>query len=323
MNTLGDKKVAKTSQNFYCQKCDYITCKINNYKKHVLTDKHNVSKAGDTGDKIGDAQSSQIFPCDNCNKKYMSRNGLWKHKKKCNNEITMMNNETNYIIDTKSSTYENDTTNNKDQMIMMLIKQNSELIKETSDFKNMMMEVVKNGTHNTNTNTNNSHNKTFNLQFFLNETCKDAMNIMDFVDSIKLQLSDLENVGKLGYVEGISNIITKNLKNLDVQKRPIHCTDSKREVLYVKDEGKWYNDSKEEENKNKKIRKVIKHIAYKNTKLLTDFKAKHPDCIYSDSKKSDQYNKIILEAFGGSNEDLESENKIIKKIVKEVTIEKE
>ena len=313
MNTLGDKKVAKTSQTFYCQNCDYITCKINNYKKHVLTDKHNVSKAGDTGDKNGDAKSSQIFICDNCNKKYMSRNGLWKHKKTCNNKNNMINNENDFILNTKALSYENDIINNKEQLIMLLIKQNTELIKETSDFKTMMMEVVKNGTHNTNT--NNSHNKTFNLQFFLNETCKDAMNIMDFVDSIKLQLSDLENVGKLGYVEGISNIITKNLKNLDIEKRPVHCTDSKREVLYVKDENQWYK----EENENKKIRKAIKHISHKNSKLLQDFKSKYPDCIYSDSKKSDQYNKIIIESL---NDSIENDNKIIKKIAKEVVVDK-
>ena len=116
----------------------------------------------------------------------------------------------------------------------MVFKQNSEL-------QTQMMEVIKNGTHNTNTNANNtnSHNKTFNLQFFLNETCKNAMNIMDFVDSVKIQLTDLEKVGELGFVDGISNIILKNLKGLDVTERPVHCTDLKREVLYVKDEDKW------------------------------------------------------------------------------------
>jgi hypothetical protein len=199
----------------------------------------------------------------------------------------------------------------------MLIKQNSELIKETSDFKNMMIEVIKNGTHNT-THTN-SHNKTFNLQLFLNETCKDAMNIMDFVDSIKLQLSDLENVGKLGYVDGISKIIVSNLNSLDETKRPVHCTDSKREVMYVKDEDKW-----EKENESKqKMRKVIKHVAHKNTKLLKDYKTKYPGCDKSESKYSEKYDKLIIEAFGGKGDnDDEKENKIIRNIAKEVTIEK-
>jgi hypothetical protein len=145
------------------------------------------------------------------------------------------------------------------------------------------------------------------------------MNIMDFVDSLKLQLSDLENVGKLGFVEGISNIIVKNLKALDIHKRPVHCSDSKREVMYIKDEDKW-----EKENDEKlKLRKAIKHIAHKNSKLIPQFKEKYPDCGKSDSKYSDQYNKLVIEAMGGSgNEDTDNENKIIKKIAKEVVIEK-
>jgi hypothetical protein len=145
------------------------------------------------------------------------------------------------------------------------------------------------------------------------------MNIMDFVDSIKLQLSDLESVGKLGYVEGISNIITTNLKALDVTQRPVHCTDKKREVLYVKDEDKW---EKEDEEK-KKLRKAIKRVASKNQNLLPKFKEAHPDCSKASSKFSDQYNKIIVESCGGSGDnDLEKENKIIKNISKNVTIDK-
>jgi hypothetical protein len=145
------------------------------------------------------------------------------------------------------------------------------------------------------------------------------MNIMDFVDSIKLQLCDLEKVGKIGYVEGISNIIVKNLNSLDETKRPVHCTDSKREVMYIKDEDKW-----EKENENKqKLRKAIKHIAHKNTKMLPAFKLKHPDCDKSDSRFSDQYNKLIIEAMGGKGDnDIEKEDKIIRNIAKEVTIDK-
>jgi hypothetical protein len=142
---------------------------------------------------------------------------------------------------------------------------------------------------------------------------------MDFVESIKLQLSDLEKVGQIGYVEGISNIIIKNLQALDIHKRPVHCSDSKREVMYIKDEDKW-----EKENDEKmKIRKVIKKIANKNSRLLPEFKEKHPDCIKSSSPYSDQYNKLIIEAMGGSGDnDLEKENKIIKNIAKNVIIDK-
>jgi hypothetical protein len=145
------------------------------------------------------------------------------------------------------------------------------------------------------------------------------MNIMDFLDSVKLQLSDLENLGKIGYVEGISNIIVKNLNSLDESKRPVHCTDTKREVMYVKDENKW-----EKENENKqKLRKAIKGVVRKNSKLLNDFRDKHPDCIKSNSKYSDQYNKLVVEAFGGKGDnDLEKEDKIIRNIAKQVVIDK-
>ena len=251
-------------------------------------------------------------------KTFCDRAGLWRHKKKCNQEQnTIINEESDKIFDFDSI--------DKDQLILMLIKQNSELIKDTSEFKNimmeqqnMMMEVIKNGTHNT-INTN-SHNKSFNLNFFLNETCKDAMNIMDFVDSIKIQLSDLENVGKLGYVQGISKIIVNNLNLLDETKRPVHCADSKREVMYIKDENKW-----EKENEDKaKMRKMIKYVTHKNTKLFKEFKEKYPGCEKSDSKYSDQYDKLIVEAFGGKgNNDVEKEDKIIRNIAKNVTIDKD
>ena len=304
METLGNNLVAKSgtkvANNFYCEKCLYKCCKIYNWKKHLATAKH----LQETNGNILETESGKKWQnkktcCENCNKEFKTRSGLWKHLKNCDNE-DIKNNEIvqNNEIDDK-------------ELIMMLVKQNSELL-----------EVIKNGTHNTNNshNNTNSHNKTFNLQFFLNETCKDAMNIMDFVDSIKLQLSDLENVGKLGYVEGISNIITTKLKALDVSQRPIHCADKKREVLYVKDENKW----EKEDDEKTKIRKAIKRVACKNQRLLPKFKEEHPDCGKYHSKFSDQYNKIVVESMGGSGDnDLEKEDKIIKNISKNVTIVKE
>jgi hypothetical protein len=211
---------------------------------------------------------------------------------------------------------------------MLLIKENSELKNmmmeaqnQMMNTQNQMMEVIKTGTHNTTNNTHtNSHNKTFNLQFFLNETCKNAMNIMDFVDSLKLQLNDLERMGEIGFVNGMSNIIIKNLKSMDVTERPVHCTDQKREVIYVKDEGKW---DKEEDTK-PKLRKAIKHIAHKNAKLIGEFKTKYPDYNTCASKISTQYNTMVIEAMGGiGSNDLCNENKIIKRISKEIMVEKE
>jgi hypothetical protein len=145
------------------------------------------------------------------------------------------------------------------------------------------------------------------------------MNITDFVDSIKLQLSDLEGVGELGYVEGISNIIVKNLKELDITQRPLHCTDKKRETMYIKDEDKWEKDEEK-----KKLHKVVRKVTCKNQNLIPTFKEKHPDCNTYHSKFSDQYNKIIIESMGGKGDnDYEKEEKIIKNISKQVIIDKE
>ena len=296
---------AKNAEKFHCINCDFVCSKQSDYNRHLLTLKHtNTDKIlPNTAEKNAENAAAIVnsFICD-CGNIYKHRQSLFNHKKKCN---------------IQSVTDSNVESIDKDQLILMLIKQNSELIKDTSEFKNMMMEVIKNGTNNT-IHTN-SHNKSFNLNFFLNETCKDAMNIMDFVDSIKIQLSDLENVGKLGYVQGISKIIVNNLNLLDETKRPVHCADSKREVIYIKDENKW-----EKENEDKaKMRKMIKYVTHKNTKLFKEFKEKYPGCEKSDSKYSDQYDKLIVEAFGGKgNNDVEKEDKIIRNIAKNVTIDK-
>ena len=156
------------------------------------------------------------------------------------------------------------------------------------------------------------------MQIFLNEKCKDAMNINDFVKSINLEISDLENIGQLGYIEGISNIILKNLKALDICQRPMHCSDVKRETMYVKDEDKW----EKEDSDNKRLKRVIKYVANKNVQLIPEWKKKYPDCVYSDSKSSDQYNRLLLESVGGKFDADINETRIIKKIAKEVAIDK-
>lgn len=209
---------------------------------------------------------------------------------------------------------------------MEVVKQNQELVslnnetqKQNQELTNKIVEMSKVTNNTLINNHSNNNNKTFNLNMFLNETCKDAMNITDFVDSLQLQLSDLEDVGKLGFVEGISNIIVKNLKALDVHKRPVHCADKKREVIYIKDEDKWERDNDEKQ----RLRKAIKSVAYKNEKLLPKYKELHPGCNYSDSKYSDHYSKLVIEAMGGSgNNDIEKQDKIIRNIAKEVVINK-
>ena len=294
-------KVAKSStQQYNCEKCDYHTSKKFNYDKHILTAKHLHSINGNNFNSKSSKSSKNIFICFNCNKEYKDNSGLWRHKKKCNTSVTIQ----------PENEISNEPTDK--ELIMLLIKDNSE-------FKNMMMQVIKNGTHNTNTNTN-SLNKTFNLQFFLNENCKNAMNITDFVESIQLQLPDLENVGEVGYVEGISNIIINKLNGLDVTERPIHCTDKKREVLYVKDDNIW----QKEDQQNKKIRTAIKKISDKNMYLIPQFKQKYPDYGKSTSKVADKYNNLVVEAMCGRGENYsEKENKIISNISKQVIVDKD
>jgi hypothetical protein len=164
-----------------------------------------------------------------------------------------------------------------------------------------------------------NNHKTFNLHLFLNETCKDAMNMTEFVDSIQLQLSDLEHVGQAGYVDGISDIIVSNLKKLDVTQRPVHCTDTKRETVYIKDQDRWERD-----DTHMKLKSMIHKVSSKNQRMLHTFKERYPDCHRSTSRYSDQYNKIVVESMGGTgDDDDEKKDKIMKRIVREVGIPKE
>ena len=300
----SNKNLPKICSKFYCEICDYGTSKKSSYDDHLVSAKHLKSMVGN---EILPKFCSE-FICPNCSKKYKDNSGLWRHKKKCL-EKEPENNESNELSE------QNDSV----ELIKYLMKENSEFKQMIIEQNKQMIEMSKNNSVTNNNNNINSHNKSFNLNFFLNETCKDAMNIMDFVDSIKIQLCDLENVGKLGYVEGISKIIVRNLNSLDETKRPVHCTDTKREVMYVKDEDKW-----EKENENKqKMRKVIKHVTHKNSKLIKEFKAKYQGCEKSSSKYSDQYDKLIIEAMGGKGDnDVEKEDKIIRNIAKTVTIDK-
>jgi hypothetical protein len=317
---MEDELSPQIPKQFGCKKCDYYTSNKKDYDKHLLTLKH---KKDDVKDDAEDTKIATKYFCE-CGKEYKHRQGLWKHKKKCKSNLDIdFSNDDNSIINDNAL-----LTN----LVIEVVKNNNnlqkqcvELQKQNQEFQQKMVEsfneVIKNGTTNNNNtiNTINSHNKTFNLQVFLNETCKDAMNIMDFVNSLKIELSDLENVGELGYVNGISSIIVKNLNLLDETKRPVHCTDTKREVMYVKDDNKWEKDN---ENKSQ-MRKVIKHATHKNSKLLKEYKAKYPGCEKIESKYSYAYDKLIVETFGGKGDDeIGKENKIIRNIAKNVTISK-
>jgi len=308
LETLGNQKLQKTCNKYFCSTCNYNTSRKSSYDKHIMTSKHvncvNGNQMEHESCKKLQNSCNTNYVCKNCNKEYFNKSGLWKHNIKC--KINIINNH---------------TENNKDDIIQLLLKQNNDLIKEQTDIKQIILEIVKNGTNNNSVNTNiiNSNNKTFNLQVFLNETCKDAMNISDFVESVKLQVSDLENVGKVGYIEGISNIIIKNLNSLELEKRPVHCTDKKREVMYVKEDNVW----EKEDEANKKLRKAIRKIAHKNICMFKEFREKYPDYDDYDSKRNSQYNIIVYEAMGGKGDnDYEKDTKIIKKIAKVVGIDK-
>ena len=278
---------------FICIQCDIKTNNKKDFNKHILTSKHkNRIEMGNI-----EQNTIQQFTCKYCSKKYKARNSLWYHEQKCTPNV-----------EEKSTTMVKEVIN-LSNMVIELMQSNKELQKQ-------MLEVCKNS--NISNNTINSHNKTFNMQVFLNEKCKDAMNIMDFVNSMTLEFSDLEDVGKLGYVEGISNIIIRKLNALDIYKRPIHCSDAKREIMFVKDENIW-----EKENSTyDKLRKAIKHITCKNSAMLEPWSRAHPQCMNNQHRLNDVYVQMMGQAMGGKESFLESENKIMKKIAKAVFIDK-
>jgi hypothetical protein len=293
------KKSPKVAENKKCVKCDYTCSKLSDYKKHLLTRKH---QNGSKWKYLEVTENNSCFACDICHKKYMTHSGLWKHSQKCTIKKVADN-----------------------EVVQMFIKENTdiknvilELVKNNSELQKQMLDICKMPNNINNTIISNNHNNTFNLQFFLNEQCKDAMNLMDFVDSFKLQFSDLEQVGEMGYIEGISNIIMKKLNEMDVYKRPIHCSDAKREIMYVKDDNVW----EKEKPSCDKLRKAIKYISKKNSDLIPAWNTKNPLANNFASHVNDQYLQIIKQSMGGSGEIEDSETKIIKKLAKMVLIDK-
>ena len=273
---------------------------------------HLGAKKGEKGQ-----ETTNSFLCENCNKEFQHRSGLWKHRKKClENECE----SESCTITSTNETIPNSNPTPSPEILSILMQQNK-------DIQNIMMEVIKNGTHHTNTtnsnnnSNNNNNNKTFNLQFFLNETCKDAMNLMDFVKDIVLTLNDLEETGRIGFAEGISKMINKRLKALDVTQRPIHCSDLKRETLYIKSENKW----KKEDDDSPILTNVVKEIAGKNMMQIFDWQKAHPDYNDPETRTSDKYMKMLTNVMSGGTEEEIQENyeKIVKNIIKETAIVKE
>ena len=291
---------ANSAQEKLCADCDVVCSRKNDWDRHILTHKH-------FGNTLVTPFSATIktYCCDKCKKVYKSRKGLWGHSKKCSVPVKAA--DTDIISELRRENQEFKT------ILLDLVKNNNELQKQIVDVsKNIHINAT--NAHNV----NNTINNTFNLNFFLNEQCKDAMNINEFVNTFELKFSDLENIGQLGYVDGLSKLIIGKLEKMDVCKRPLHCSDIKRETIYVKDENIW----EKETDLNPKLRKTIQQLSFKNIQLASKWSEEYPECKNTDSRMNDIYMSIIKQTTGGDGNLSMNEDKIIKRISKEVVIEK-
>uniref|UniRef100_A0A6C0KUJ4 C2H2-type domain-containing protein n=1 Tax=viral metagenome TaxID=1070528 RepID=A0A6C0KUJ4_9ZZZZ len=319
LHNLQNFQVSSEKKSYECKKCDYITSRKSSIDTHNKSKKHILNALNDSCIILN--ENSANYSCKICNKTYKNRSGLWYHSQKCIN-IEKDNDKNKESEKDKEKDKKSCQLNSENLMnanvICELIKQNNEFKTLLIEQNNKIMEIAKCNTNITN-NTTTNNNQKFNMNFFLNEQCKGALDIMDFVNSLKVQLSDLENTGNVGYVKGISNIFVRGLKELDIYKRPIHCSDLKREVMYVKDNDVWEKD----EDK-KKIKKVIQNIAHKNFKQINDWVEENPESKDIQTKKHDQYMRIICKCTGGIDiaEDEFFYNKIISNVAKEVQIDK-
>jgi hypothetical protein len=259
----------------------------------------------------------------------MHASSLWNHKQKCTGKNAQIEEHVPSQDDIQLPTI---PTN----IIMELIRQNQEFKQlvvdqnkqlyekheENIDLQKQLLEVAKHSQiNNTINNTNtNSHNKTFNLQFFLNETCKDAMNMKDFIKSLELSMSELERMGEIGFAEGMSKLFVDRLNSLDITKRPIHCSDVKREIIHIKDDNKWERDNANLD----RLRKIIKQLTHKNILRVDDWKKANPGCTEYNSRKNDQYLRINMEAIGPVDQAEEKRDfgKIIRRVAENTAIDK-
>jgi hypothetical protein len=302
---------AKTN---HCKNCNFICSKKSDWDRHILTRKHR-DKLQILTNVVENAKNYAInevithkYGCE-CGNRYKHKQSLYNHKKKC--EV---------LVKKSTELHTNEISIN--ELVTKLINQNSELQQILIDQNNKIFELAKeakNVTNNTN-NTTNNNNTTFNLQFYLNDTCKDAISLVDFVDSLQVKLQDLEETARLGYTEGVSRIIINGLNELDVCKRPIHCSDLKRETLYIKDQDEW---TKEDSDKTH-LSKAIKDVSKKNVQQIFEWQKKYPEYKNPDSRQSDRYMEMICNTMNASSKEEQDKNmnKIIKNITKEVVIDK-
>ena len=306
-NKLTNEKSPKNVKKYICESCDYNTSKHFDYIKHLSTLKHKTQVLGD----ISCEKVASDYEC-NCGKKYNHASSLWNHKQKCIQITT--------TIETHKPSQDDDQS--QTNLILELVKQNQEFKQLLIEQNKTIIEVAKNSQVNNNNSTihTNSHNKTFNLQFFLNETCKDAMNMKDFIKSLELSLPELEKMGEIGFAEGMSRVFVNRLNSLDITKRPIHCSDVKREIIHIKDDNKWERDNANLD----RLRKIIKQLTHKNILRVDDWKKANQGCTEYNSRKNDQYLKINMEAIGPVD-DAEVKRdfgKIIRRVAESTAIDK-
>ena len=327
LETAGNEKNVSKFANYDCSLCNFNTKNKRNYDNHLLTEKHQ--------NKMNGENNEIKHICSQCNKEYLNYSGLWKHKKNCviisEREPEKLQNTFTPTDLTKELFFE--VLKESKELQQVLIEQNKELQNKLLEQNNKLLEkdnilieqnnkIIELASKQT-SNTINSHNKTnnFNLQFFLNETCKDAMNIVDFINSLKLTTHDFETTGKLGFIDGISRIIIKELKKLETEKLPIHCTDFKRETVYIKDNNIW-----EKENDDKKrIKWAIDKVAQLNLNQLQNWQEEFPECKENNTKENQHFFKLASVALGGRGKDEEDKyrEKIMKNVLKEVVLDKQ
>jgi len=309
MTTFGGTEVPL---KFICETCDYKTSRKSQYERHLLTTKHKMTTEG-LQNGLQKVPKSSKNVCE-CGKEFSNRQNLYRHKKKCDSKpenITMSVEEPE--PHPGNNQYSGD-------LILELLKQNQEFKELIIEQNKQMLEMSKERSIITTNSNNVTQNNNFNLQVFLNETCKDALNLSDFLESLILTLTDFENFGPLGYCGGISNILVKGLNNLDITKRPIHCSDLKREVIHVKNNDTWHKDQDKEQ-----MIKAIRAIEHKNIKQMSLWGKANPEYKDPTSKKSDLYTKMIDNSLGESDKEKAQKNynKIIRSVAKEILVDKE
>ena len=294
------QKLQKVANEYYCEICDYRCSNLFNFNKHCSTRKHKMM----TNDDPKNNNVEPIHVCSHCNKIYKTKQSLWVHKQKCKAPE-----KENISIVLQDDDVANLPIHN---YIMKLVEQNNE-------FKQTIMDL----TQNQNTTINNiqkiTNNNQFNLNVFLQQTCKDAMNMSDFINSLEINTKSLEHTGTHGYVHGISKIFMDGLRKLKLQERPIHCTDLKREVLYIKDNNKW-----EKDEDNKQFKKALATVVHRNMIQIVQWEEDNPETSNPESKNYDFYFELARQSMGGGDQDVTDRNneKILKAIAQEVHIDK-